>query len=310
MMNCLNCGEKLLGRFCSQCGQKSSVRKLTLGSVAGDFLNAISDSDQGWPRTLIDLTINPGKMINNYLAGKRKRYLQAGKYTLLNIVAFTIVISLVEAHFGFFEKATQSIDKFTVVQDGQNILLYDSEKTLTKNNPKAEPIRGDKKMELDFTAFGVEVKKNPTRTELLAFIKYLLPRYHSGLFDWLKILVALWIPVFTFFTYMVFFRSPRNLAEHLVINSYLYAHILFIFIVVSPIYWIAPNQSSLVTKTAFFLSLFYLIYSYMEIFRDRPKRLIKALTVLALASTTYLTSLASAVFILLLYIAVQNINYL
>jgi hypothetical protein len=309
-MDCLNCHQKVSGRFCSYCGQKSSIGRITLAAVIGDYLSSISNTDSGWLRTLIDLSISPGKMINNYLCGKRIRYQQAGKYTLLHIVVFTIAITMIESHFGFFEKATHSIDSFTIYKDGQIVDATHSDETSSENQSASPLLDLDGKLELDFKFLGVEVKKNPTMFELIAFIKYLIPRYHSGLFDWLKLLIALWIPISTLFTSLIFFKNSRNLAEHLVINSYLYANILFIFIFLSPAYWLMPNISDLITKFAFFLAGFYLLYSYLKIFNDRPKKIIKAVLVLVLVSSTYIASLTLAISFLLLYIAAHNIQHL
>ena len=72
--NCANCGTPLLGEHCYACGQpvKGLVRHFS--SLIGDVLDSVFEWDGRLPRTLWPLLGKPGYLSNEYLAGRRIRY--------------------------------------------------------------------------------------------------------------------------------------------------------------------------------------------------------------------------------------------
>lgn len=70
---CLNCGQEFVGRFCTRCGQESTVeRKAGWVSLRWDLLNTLDLEIRELARTFIYLFLRPGYLINDYLSGKRK----------------------------------------------------------------------------------------------------------------------------------------------------------------------------------------------------------------------------------------------
>lgn len=324
-LKCLNCETQYSGWFCPQCGQKCHVRRLTTLEVIKDFLEAISDSDKGFLRTVIDLSQNPGKMMKDYLGGKRKRYLSAGKYTLLFVVLYTLNISLLENHYGLFETATQMIDSFSVTQVGDTIHLSDedTQKNLVKKNPEAvviedpkvEPqgvinLKEENKVHVKLDLLGQSINKKASKAEFLEFIKVLIPKYHKTLFDTLKFLLALWIPIFAFFSFLLFRKQKMNFAEHLVINSYIYSQLLLITLLLSGVSWFVPNFTGPTFLAIFASTTFYLFFAYLQIFDKASRRLLRATASVMLASFAYGTVLMATVIAIVAIIAIENIDQL
>lgn len=88
---CLNCGSKLQGKFCHYCGQQKIEHDhgilATLAHFVGDFVHF----DSLIFRTLFPLLFRPGFLVNEYLAGRRARYLHPIRmYVFLSIVFFSI----------------------------------------------------------------------------------------------------------------------------------------------------------------------------------------------------------------------------
>ncbi|MEM7646697.1 MAG: DUF3667 domain-containing protein, partial [Pseudomonadota bacterium] len=225
LIQCLNCGTEFSGSFCPHCGQKSRTKRLTLFSVIKDFLDAISDSDRGFLRTVLDLSQNPGEMLHDYMAGKRQRYLSAGKYTFFIVVIFTLQISMVEQKFGFFKEILESIDKISISDDGKKgVHLYAEDSDATDSENKKQKIESDTAtqdgidVDFDFSFFGKKYEIKASKEQAIAFTRELIPRYHRTLFDVLKFLIVLWVPIFSFFSYLIFFRHPYNFAEHITMN--------------------------------------------------------------------------------------------
>jgi hypothetical protein len=88
---CLNCGSKLRGKFCHYCGQKKLEHDhgilATLAHFVGDFVHF----DSLIFRTLFPLLFRPGFLVNEYLAGRRARFLNPIRmYVFLSIVFFSL----------------------------------------------------------------------------------------------------------------------------------------------------------------------------------------------------------------------------
>lgn len=78
---CGNCGAGVTGKYCGACGQKRQDR-ISLKSIADDIYDGFIDFESPFLRLLVFLTINPGKVYREYLAGARKRYFSPIKYSL------------------------------------------------------------------------------------------------------------------------------------------------------------------------------------------------------------------------------------
>ncbi len=313
-IKCLNCEEVYAGSFCPQCSQPSKTARLTTASVSKDFLDAISDSDKGFLRTVIDLSQNPGNMIRDYINGKRKRYLSAGKYTFFLIVLFTLSATYIESHFSWFETLTKQLDTFDVAQTSDNSFTISNKKSskkLEKQNLKI--IKGndeEKKININFNFLEKRVKKQVSQKDVLRYAKYLIPRYHRTLFDYLKIFIILWIPIFSFFSFLIFYKQKFNFAEHITINSYIYAHILLIFIVFTPFYWVFPKVPGTTAFCSFSAAFFFLIYSYFQFFSKGHYRVLKTSMCLLFSLSTYLITLLTLIIAVAIYLFIINIENL
>lgn len=73
-MICKNCEKECDGNFCPECGQKTSVGRLTVKSMVQNVILGIFNCDRGILFTVKSLYTRPGCMIGEYLEGKRARY--------------------------------------------------------------------------------------------------------------------------------------------------------------------------------------------------------------------------------------------
>ncbi|MBB5211226.1 DUF3667 domain-containing protein [Microbulbifer hydrolyticus] len=86
---CGNCGAPLLGPHCYACGQpeKSLVRQFP--ELIGDFFSTVFGLDSRIARTFGPLLLNPGFLSNEYLAGRRVRYVSPVRlFVFLCLTAF------------------------------------------------------------------------------------------------------------------------------------------------------------------------------------------------------------------------------
>ena len=72
---CLNCGAPLAGIFCAHCGQKVPRGDLTLSELVHELTHELSHWDGKIPQTLKALFFKPGLLTQDFLAGRRARWL-------------------------------------------------------------------------------------------------------------------------------------------------------------------------------------------------------------------------------------------
>lgn len=98
---CQNCGTPLQGDHCYACGQpvKGAVRHF--GSIIGDFLDTVFEYDGRLWRTLGPLLWRPGFLSNEYLAGRRVRYVSPFRlFFFITVIAFLLAQLVVAGDFG------------------------------------------------------------------------------------------------------------------------------------------------------------------------------------------------------------------
>ncbi len=89
---CANCGTPISGRFCSSCAQDSSLQRISLLALVKRGFDQLQELDAPFVRTLIGLTLRPGAVATEYVAGARRRYTNPIKYALIICAAMVIGI--------------------------------------------------------------------------------------------------------------------------------------------------------------------------------------------------------------------------
>src|SRR5690606_25435566 len=85
---CLNCDEQLIGKYCSNCGQKSDTHRITFRNfIEHDILHGAFHLEKGMLFTAKEAMIRPGYAALNYISGKRKRHYNVFLFILLMIGA-------------------------------------------------------------------------------------------------------------------------------------------------------------------------------------------------------------------------------
>ena len=93
---CLNCGNTITMNFCPYCGQKKGVGKLTWHSFVLEIFHFFSHIEKGFLNTSYQVIVRPGKVIREYLEGKRKKYFKPLSLYLIwfsvHLVTFNLLI--------------------------------------------------------------------------------------------------------------------------------------------------------------------------------------------------------------------------
>ena len=91
--NCLNCGAKLLGDFCHECGQRAHVHR-SLKGFFHDLLHGVLHFEGKIWRTTAKLIGNPGDLTRRYIDGERARYVSPIALFLFSVFLMFAVLSL------------------------------------------------------------------------------------------------------------------------------------------------------------------------------------------------------------------------
>lgn len=90
---CLNCNFETNGNFCSNCGQKTNIHRITFKHfIFHDVLHGLFHFDKGMLFTAKESLIRPGKAAIDYIEGKRIRYYNVF-YLILLLIGLNIFLS-------------------------------------------------------------------------------------------------------------------------------------------------------------------------------------------------------------------------
>ena len=101
LAHCENCGAQLTGRYCAECGQAAIDYRRSFRHVIIDILDSFLNWDSKFFATIGLLIAKPWRLTNEFLAGRRVRYLHPLRlYLLISILFFLGVNQFAKnAHF-------------------------------------------------------------------------------------------------------------------------------------------------------------------------------------------------------------------
>src|SRR5690606_22988894 len=109
--HCLNCGHSLdrSDRYCPNCSQTNSTKKLNLEDFFREFLSEIFNYDSKLFKTLSALLCRPGSITRDYIAGKRLTYTNPFRFLLSLAIVYFLLLALTTP-FSQFNRAARGFD--------------------------------------------------------------------------------------------------------------------------------------------------------------------------------------------------------
>ena len=93
LTHCENCGVQLHGHWCGQCGQGAVDYRRSFRHVVVDVLDSFLNWDSKFFTTIALLIAKPWRLTNEFLAGKRVRYVNPLRLYLLASILFFFVVN-------------------------------------------------------------------------------------------------------------------------------------------------------------------------------------------------------------------------
>jgi ribosomal protein L32 len=93
LTHCENCGAELQGHWCAQCGQPAIEYRRSFRYVVADLLDEFLNWDSKFFTTIALLIVKPWRLTNEFLAGKRVRYVNPLRLYLLASILFFFAVN-------------------------------------------------------------------------------------------------------------------------------------------------------------------------------------------------------------------------
>ena len=93
LTHCENCGVQLHGHWCGQCGQAAVDYRRSFRHVVVDVLDSFLNWDSKFFTTIALLIVKPWRLTNEFLAGKRVRYVNPLRLYLLASILFFFAVN-------------------------------------------------------------------------------------------------------------------------------------------------------------------------------------------------------------------------
>src|SRR5213594_1113618 len=93
LTRCENCGAPLTGHYCAQCGQAAVDYRRSFRHVIADVLESFLNWDSKFFATIALLIFKPWRLTNEFLAGKRVRYVNPLRLYLVASILFFFAVN-------------------------------------------------------------------------------------------------------------------------------------------------------------------------------------------------------------------------
>lgn len=353
---CLNCGHPFTGseKFCSYCGQKNSLKKLSLGDFVNNLFSGFFSYDSRFWTTFIPLLTKPGQVSKQYIEGKRARFVNPFQLYLNVSIIFFLILGISNRSnksiipFDDVVTATQDLDSLKNTNPQQidsivNSVREEIEKKSPNDSTSTEVIANigdvfklaqtenidslitDKPYQYhiqkdtlgrislinrfdDFQHF-ITDSPNLTKEEALDSLGYEKTfwntfyyqqiananlnmeqmkidggkQYVNKLFSYLSISLFVFLPIFTFFLMLLYFRRKYTYMEHLVFvfnTQTVFFLLLLIFYVL--------NFMVDMKNTAWVFIVVFLIYLYKALRNFYKQSRIKTIVKYFIANAFYM----------------------
>lgn len=140
--HCLNCDHPLdiSDKFCPNCGQLNSTKKLSFDDFFNEFFSGIFAYDSRIKRTLRAMIFNPGKISKDYIQGKRIRYANPFRFYLSASIIFFIIWSFTNNFQGGLPTNPSENEQLTVEEREELKKSLDSIPGIQNANTNLEPL--------------------------------------------------------------------------------------------------------------------------------------------------------------------------
>lgn len=268
--NCLNCGENVEERFCTHCGQENIQLKDSFIHLVIHYFQDLVHYDGKLWQTMKSLVISPGKVQKEFLAGRRKAYLDPIRFYVFSSTVFFLLFFVLVGKVKFFDNTPpkyntakrlhglrQELEFAKGSTDTTYVaLLIKSVQHLEDSLDRLEndTLRPQTTLDL-FDTSDTLVQNDSWLNNLFERRRYERARelglseggdiykgmsdFINDLFHRLPQIFFLSLPFLALFLKLLYIRSRRTYVEHFIFSIYGYSFVFVLLILVLLLWWVA-----------------------------------------------------------------------
>lgn len=273
--HCLNCGEKMRGEFCHNCGQQNKTTQPTLRQLLRDVLGDFFAFDSKLFRSLIPLLIRPGFLTNEYTAGRRIRYISPFRLYLF-ISFFFFLILAINPHRGKIVKFSSDpvvlSDSASVTDSTDNNLRYNNLVTSSTNGYSQQ----------DSSLAGAGTQKG---TKALQKAEQNQNEVREKIYDYMPNMFFLLLPVFALILKILYVRRKILYVNHFIFSLHFHSFTFLTFgLAILILSFFKKTESDIVPNIVILINSIYLIIALKKVY---VQSLIKTILKFILLSFSY-----------------------
>jgi hypothetical protein len=246
---CLNCDYEINHNYCSNCGQKTAIHRITFNHfVSHDLLHGLFHLEKGMLYTAKEVLTRPGKAALDYIEGKRIRYYNVF-YFILILIGVNLFLS------GYYDKFYEYyISKFpehvSIIQTKLDKFMNDNAKIIIFSIVPVLALNGfilfrKRKLNLSehfiiaaFTFLGILLIVTANNIlSFFAFVKHL--DFISDVSDFVSIIAIFTLATISYYQTFKEFYKKRSF----VIRVFMFATLLMIELLVFAIFLIGYSTN-------------------------------------------------------------------
>jgi hypothetical protein len=99
-MDCKNCNKEINSKFCPDCGQPASLKRIDEKYIIHEIEHVLH-FERGILYTIRELIINPGQNIRNYLSENRSRLVKPIIFIIITSIIYSLTVSIFHIEDGY-----------------------------------------------------------------------------------------------------------------------------------------------------------------------------------------------------------------
>jgi hypothetical protein len=277
LTHCENCGAELTGPYCAKCGQAAIDYHRSFGAVMADAADAFFNVDARILTTFGLVLVKPWRLTNEFLAGRRQRYVHPLRVYLMASLTFFLVIKSLE-HFGPPRKGEPPI----VIDHGSS-KASGSPGASPRSTASPSPRSTARPSPANESGLSIKVDDDQAKSKLGKWLKARVEEkigpggsrgdlFLKALIDNLPYMVLCSIPLFAMVLKILYLWKRRYYIEHLVFALHTHAFVFLSTVVIIGIgfllNWKVPGLTPVVCTFLGFAVLIELLVSVRRVYRQ------------------------------------------
>ncbi len=127
METCKNCGTEISDKYCPHCGQEKITGRLEIKHIFKEVTHGLFHWESSIFNTCKELILHPGKVIRDYIGGKRKSYIKPFTYFIFIQTIFVLIFHWLSGKYFDFMTATVQVTGDMTVTEQEKVHLIQQE---------------------------------------------------------------------------------------------------------------------------------------------------------------------------------------